>query len=56
LGECDACPEIEMLKEELLNHFEEVDAEQIVYKQWISTNLSTLETFCVPIEEFAARK
>ena len=26
--------------------------DQIVYKQWTSTDRSTLETFCVPAEEF----
>ena len=25
----------------------------IVYKRWVSTNRSTLETFCLPVEEFA---
>ena len=53
LGECDPCPEIETLKEELLTHFDEIDVEQIVYKQWVSTDRSTLETFCSPVEEFA---
>ena len=53
LGEYDACPEIEMLKEELLTHFDEIDVEQIVYKQWVSIDRSTLETFCLPVEEFA---
>lgn len=53
LGECDSCPEIETLKEELLTHFDEIDIEQIVYKQWVSTDRSTLETFCSPVEEFA---
>ena len=53
LGECDACPEIETLKEELLTHFDEIDVDQIVYKQWVSTDRSTLETFCSPVEEFA---
>ena len=52
LGECDACPEIEMLKEELLTHFDEIDVEQIVYKQWVSTVRSTLETFCSTVEKF----
>ena len=52
MGECDACPEIEMLKEELLTHLDEIDAEQIIYKQWVSTDRSTLETFCLPVEEF----
>ena len=31
---------------------DENDMDQIVYKQWISTDRSTLETFCVPPEEF----
>jgi len=26
--------------------------DQVVYKQWIATDRSTLETFCVPAEEF----
>ena len=52
LGECDACPEIEILKEELFTHFDEIDVEQIVYKQWVSTDRSTLETFCSPVEEY----
>ena len=52
LGECDACPEIETLKEELLTYFDEIDVEQIIYKQWVSTDRSTLETFCSPVEEF----
>ena len=52
LGECDACPGIEALKEELLTHFDETDAEQIIYKQWVSTDRSTLETFCSPFQDF----
>ena len=37
----------------MLNQFAEIDAEQIVYKQGVSTDRSTLETFCSPVEEFA---
>ena len=40
LAECDACLEIEMLKEEVFTHFDEIDVEQIVYKQWVSTDRS----------------
>ena len=40
------------MKEELLTHFDETDVEQIVYKQWISTDRSTLETCYPPIQEF----
>ena len=53
LGECNACPGIANLKEELTTLLDESDVEQIVYKQWVSTDRSTLETFCVPVEEFA---
>ena len=49
LGECDVRPGIETLKEELLTNFDETDIEQIVYKQWVSTDRSTLENSCVPI-------
>ena len=52
LGECDICPGIETLREELLTCFDETDVEQIVYKQWVSTDRSTLETFCSPYEDF----
>ena len=52
LGECDVCPGIETLKEELLTHFDKTDVEQIVYKQWVSTDRSTLETYYSPIQEF----
>ena len=51
LGECDACPGVKF-KEELIVLLDENDMDQIVYKQWISTDRSTLETFCVPPEEF----
>ena len=52
LGECDVCLGIETLKEELLTHFDETGVEQIVYKQWVSTDRSTLETYCSPFQEF----
>ena len=39
-------------KEELIVLLDENDLDQIVHKQWISTGRSTLETFCVPPEEF----
>jgi len=53
LGECDACPGIEKLKEELLTQLDENDVDQIIYKQWVSINRSTLETYLSQAEEFA---
>ena len=52
LGECDISPGIDTLRKELLTYFDETDVEQIVYKQWVSTDKSTLETFCSPYEDF----
>ena len=52
LGECDVCPGTEVLKEELLTHFDKTDVEQIIYKQWVSTDRSTLETYYSPVQEF----
>ena len=43
---------ITKLKEDLIALLDENDMDQIVYKQWTSTDRSTLETFCVPVEEF----
>ena len=40
------------LKEKLITHVDENDVDNIVYKQWVSTDRSTLETYCVPAEEF----
>ena len=52
LGECDTCPDVMKLKEKLITHVDENDVDKIVYKQWVSTDRSTLETYCVPAEEF----
>ena len=45
LGRCDVCPGTEVLKEELLTYFVGTDDEQIIHKQWVSTDRSTLKTF-----------
>ena len=52
LGECDICPGIETLREELLTCFDETDVEQIVYKLWVYTDRSRNETFCSSYEDF----
>ena len=52
LCECDACPGVTKLRDELIALLEETNLDQIVYKQWTSTDRSTLETFCVHAEEF----
>ena len=52
LGACGVCPGIAKFKEELITLLDENDVEQIVYKQWVSTDRSTLETYCASAEEF----
>ena len=52
LGECDACPGVTKLRDDLIALLEETDLDQIVYQQWTSTDRSTLETFCLHAEEF----
>ena len=53
IGECYTCPGIENLKEELLTKLDENDIDHIAYKQWVSTDRSTLETYLSQAEEFA---
>ena len=51
-GECEACPGIEKLKEDLIAILDKNDVDQIVYKQWVSTDRSTLETCWASADEF----
>ena len=50
LDECVACPGIMTFKKRLTDLVD--DNCTVVNKHWISTNRSTLETFCVPAEKF----
>ena len=52
LGECDACPGMDTLKQELLIQLDENVVDQIIYKQWVSTDRSTLETYVSQAEDF----
>jgi len=52
LNECESCPGIVPLRKELLTALDENDIEQVIYKQWVSTDRSTLETYCASAEEF----
>lgn len=52
LNKCKECPGVAQLKEKNLNHFEEEMVENITYKQWVSVDRCTFETFCKTVEEF----
>ena len=45
LEECPVCPGTHLLKEELVVSLEKSDVDEIIFKQWVSTDRSTLETF-----------
>ena len=44
LGECEVCPGIEPLKQELYSLFDENMIDSITYKQWTAVDRSSLET------------
>ena len=52
----EKCPDLKIgivkFKEELVTLLDDNDVDQIVYKQWVSTDRSTLETRCASAEEF----
>ena len=52
LRECLVCPGTHLLKEELVTLLEKSDVDEIIFKQWVSTDRSTLDTFCLPPEDF----
>ena len=52
LDECESCPGIVPLRDELLTVLDESDIDQVIYKQWVSTDRSTLETHCASADEF----
>ena len=52
LGECEVCPGVMTLKEELITSLDENDVDQVVYKQWVSTDRTTLEAYCASTEDF----
>ena len=53
LGECCTCPDVQTFKEEFIELMEKYEIDEVVFKQWVSTDRSTLETHCLTSEEFA---
>ena len=52
LGYCQCCPGISKLKNYLQKLLEENMIDEIVYKQWISVDRSSLESICNTCDEF----
>lgn len=51
-GECKQCPGVEYLKQRLVWIFDEEGVETIQFKQWVSTDRATLETFVKSTDQF----
>jgi hypothetical protein len=52
LGLCEECPGVEKLQEALEAYFDEQMIDQVEYKQWTTTDRSTLETKVQSVDEF----
>ena len=56
LNRCPLCPGIATLKEKLKKLMDENLVDNIIYKQWVSTDRSTLETFSDSADDFVESK
>ena len=52
LGSCALCPGISAFKDYLTTCMDENLVDNVTYKQWVSVDRSTLETFSMPADEF----
>ena len=52
LGCCDHCPDSDNLRAKLEAHFEEQMIDRLEYKQWTTTDRSTLETKVQSVDDF----
>ena len=51
LSNCSSCPGIDQFREQLMNAMENNLIDMVTYKEWVSVDRSTLETFVKPVEE-----
>ena len=52
LGECTSCPGISKLRDNLITYLDENLIDNVTFKQWVSVDRSTLETYTKPVDEF----
>ena len=52
LGECNYCPDVESLRTQLTQCFEEAQVDTVEFKQWTTTDRSTLETKVQTTDDF----
>ena len=52
LGECTSCPGVSKLRDDLTTLLDVNLIDNITFKQWVSVDRSTLETYTKPVDEF----
>ena len=52
LDNCDACPGMDKLRDTLIALLDEKMIDNVVFKQWVSVDRSTLETYSTSADEF----
>ncbi len=52
LGECTSCPGLSKLRDDLTTLLDKNLIDNITFKQWVSVDRSTLETYTKPVDEF----
>lgn len=52
LGGCEECPGVEKLQHRLEQHFDDNMTDHVEFKQWTTTDRSTLETKIMTVDEF----
>ena len=52
LSECTSCPGVSKLRDDLTTLLDENLVDNIIFKQWVSVDRSTLETYTKPVDEF----
>ena len=53
LGGCEECPGVEKLQHRLEQHFDDnMTTDHVKFKQWTTTDRSTLETKIMTVDEF----
>ena len=55
LGNCSDCSPVAELRQHILDEIEDEGIDEIYYKQWVTTDRSTLETMAADIESFCDR-
>lgn len=54
LGECDTCPGVTNVLEEIQSRFDENFIDSVTFKQWAKVDRTTLQTITSPVDDYLA--